>query len=957
VGEPRDERKGCWLLKIKARLWLPVFLVSLSVFVLAFTALSVSQAHAASTTSVTVTSFPSTGPGYVTVDGYNITTPTTFTWTVGDNHTISANSPAAVVPRQSRYVYSSWSDGGEQSHTITVPSQATNHTADFQLQYYLTASGGYSTTGQGWYNNGTSTTASSNWLQSIQGNTTELAGLWHFDEGTGTTAIDSSGNGNNATIHGATWVNGKYGDALSFNGVNNYVVTPNITLGTSLTLSAWVNVTSFNPSQAATIVGQDNPNYLLNIYEEGNSFGAYVFGGTIATYSGVTTNTWYNVALTLNMTAYTASSTTVTYAFYVNGALVASGSYTNTYWSESTVGNYPIDVGAWPFYSYGYANAVIDDVHVYNRVLSLAEIQSLYYSRVAVTNWQLDGVNQNPTRQNTGTLTSPSITMNTHHAVAFLSTKQYCLTNNYLSGSLNSITASPTSDSWYDSGTSVTATLNNVWSVTSGQSRQNLLMYFNGTTTTMISRTGNGTTSFMTDMTTYRTVNDTAVTQYYLNVTGGDAIAYGTASPTSDNWYNSGMSTTVASNWVWNPVSGQSRRAIINWRLDSVDQNPVRRGTGMLVTSSVSMTTYHTVAFVSTMQYYLTVSGGNGVTYSSASPLGDNWYDSGSSTTVSSNWVWNNASSQSRTAITNWQLDGVNQNPARQNTGTLTTSNITMSTYHAVTFVSITQYLVSFQCMDHNGTETITPSSFQIELNNVGVVSVSDFKIWLDNGTKFQIYSIIWQNADVKPTNQSMYVANTPLTETILDRIFGAKFVVTDYLGIPVSDAQVLFTLANGTTIQLTTGSDGTLSLGLIPIGTFQATIRYLGTATEIHCDASTQSVIVGKILASYPTFNLIGGGIIAATVACVIANWYRRSLPFRAKVKSYVRVNWGAPFILGFVVLLVIAADSLSVGLADMANEVSTYAFCALVVGVVFQLVCFLKYNRKNDEKIDESS
>ena len=50
-----------------------------------------------------------------------------------------------------------------------------------------------------------------------------LVGWWSFNEGTGTIAGDSSGNGNTGTINGATWVDGKYGKALSFNGVNNYV--------------------------------------------------------------------------------------------------------------------------------------------------------------------------------------------------------------------------------------------------------------------------------------------------------------------------------------------------------------------------------------------------------------------------------------------------------------------------------------------------------------------------------------------------------------------------------------------------------------------------------------------------------------------------------------------------------------------------------------------------------------
>ncbi len=46
---------------------------------------------------------------------------------------------------------------------------------------------------------------------------------WKFDEGSGNTLGDSSGHGFDGTIYGATWVTGKYGKALSFDGTNDYV--------------------------------------------------------------------------------------------------------------------------------------------------------------------------------------------------------------------------------------------------------------------------------------------------------------------------------------------------------------------------------------------------------------------------------------------------------------------------------------------------------------------------------------------------------------------------------------------------------------------------------------------------------------------------------------------------------------------------------------------------------------
>ena len=49
-----------------------------------------------------------------------------------------------------------------------------------------------------------------------------LAGAWGFNEGSGTTTADASGNGNTATLlNGPTWVAGKYGNGLSFDGAND----------------------------------------------------------------------------------------------------------------------------------------------------------------------------------------------------------------------------------------------------------------------------------------------------------------------------------------------------------------------------------------------------------------------------------------------------------------------------------------------------------------------------------------------------------------------------------------------------------------------------------------------------------------------------------------------------------------------------------------------------------------
>ena len=69
-----------------------------------------------------------------------------------------------------------------------------------------------------------------------------------LDEGSGPTATDASGNSNHGTIVGATWTTqGRYGGALSFDGINDRVSGPTITLSGAFTLMAWI----YNPSNAA----------------------------------------------------------------------------------------------------------------------------------------------------------------------------------------------------------------------------------------------------------------------------------------------------------------------------------------------------------------------------------------------------------------------------------------------------------------------------------------------------------------------------------------------------------------------------------------------------------------------------------------------------------------------------------------------------------------------------------
>lgn len=75
-------------------------------------------------------------------------------------------------------------------------------------------------------------------------------GIWHFNENSGNTAIDSSGNSNHGSILNANWTtDAKNGSALSFDGLNNLVsIAPKISLDIpqNLTMEAWVKPEDFS---------------------------------------------------------------------------------------------------------------------------------------------------------------------------------------------------------------------------------------------------------------------------------------------------------------------------------------------------------------------------------------------------------------------------------------------------------------------------------------------------------------------------------------------------------------------------------------------------------------------------------------------------------------------------------------------------------------------------------------
>jgi hypothetical protein len=202
------------------------------------------------------------------------------------------------------------------------------------------------------------------------GTTPGLVAAYGFDEGAGTSATDASGSGNAGTLlTGTVWnAAGRFGGALQFNGASAGVTVPDsgsLDLTTGMTLEAWVYPTSL-PVGWRNVVGKDIDRYYLMAGSNNSTpatGGTYSVGGNANTYapSPLAVNAWTHLAATFDGTSV---------RLFVNGVQVTSRAQTGALTTSAGL----LTIG---YDSYGeYFTGLIDEVRVYNRALSVGEIQS-----------------------------------------------------------------------------------------------------------------------------------------------------------------------------------------------------------------------------------------------------------------------------------------------------------------------------------------------------------------------------------------------------------------------------------------------------------------------------------------------------------------------------------------------------------------------------------------------------
>jgi prepilin-type N-terminal cleavage/methylation domain-containing protein len=202
-----------------------------------------------------------------------------------------------------------------------------------------------------------------------------LVGWWKFDEGNGSTTADSSGYGNTGTfINGPTWTVGRVGpyaynstgagtSYVSFSGpVAVNATTTNAKTSVSFWakwngVGAWGPVISWSPTTWYAVIFQ-------------NGFGIHTGNSDVYGVPDTFLSTWVHIVTIFNNGDITAGQ------IYVNGVQQslskqrASDPANRNVTTAPTIGNF-----AGQSYSLG---GIVDDVRIYNRALSAAEVMALY---------------------------------------------------------------------------------------------------------------------------------------------------------------------------------------------------------------------------------------------------------------------------------------------------------------------------------------------------------------------------------------------------------------------------------------------------------------------------------------------------------------------------------------------------------------------------------------------------
>ncbi|KAF5421463.1 MAG: hypothetical protein C5S44_06505 [Candidatus Methanocomedens sp.] len=217
-----------------------------------------------------------------------------------------------------------------------------------------------------------------------------LVAEWHFDDGTGNILRDSSGNGNDGTIYGATWTtNGKFGTALQFDG-NDYIVIPDSPelsggTGKNMTVEFWFNtnkqggyiiskIRDVSYKDWSALIGGFGPG--MNFWYENNGYDRRFYSGSI-----IEEGVWHHGAFTFQRSTY---GNNAVLKMYLDGnelpltPFYQDGVPSNQLYDMPDT-SAPVNIGySGSYYNCCFFNGKIDEIKIFDRVLSNNEIKAEY---------------------------------------------------------------------------------------------------------------------------------------------------------------------------------------------------------------------------------------------------------------------------------------------------------------------------------------------------------------------------------------------------------------------------------------------------------------------------------------------------------------------------------------------------------------------------------------------------
>jgi hypothetical protein len=193
-----------------------------------------------------------------------------------------------------------------------------------------------------------------------------LVGYWPLYEGSGSSTADWSGNGNTASLGSNPWIVGHIGEGVAINSGSLSIPYTGAYPVTAITVTAWMNLSA----------NYNWPNYLVNQW--GSAPGSWLL------YSNVGGNATFGITGPASSTQNNASGcsiTTSTWHFIVG---TYDGNTVSSYLDGGLCGTHTLtgQILLQPTTLTSATNASgtfnVDDIRLYNRALSAAEIQEVY---------------------------------------------------------------------------------------------------------------------------------------------------------------------------------------------------------------------------------------------------------------------------------------------------------------------------------------------------------------------------------------------------------------------------------------------------------------------------------------------------------------------------------------------------------------------------------------------------